>query len=265
MIPDSTAFFTATELLVRAGRFDLAIAEFQRFVRERPDDWATANMVADLLLRAGDTAATESRCSEALAYLSIVADWRVARGDERNASKLRARIDDLELADMEAQLELARGPEIRDRASRARACVANGDAVGASEHLTAEMADGDPSLLLTIAEIQLRGGKLDRGIALMERVMSDDPSLAEDVARLGIEMAPRQPDAGFLLVEMAANVWTERSQWYAAAEVFEDFAAKAPDYAPALVRLHEIEAAAFEPPDEKSVILPFRPIEASSQ
>ena len=260
MITESTAVFTGTELLVRAGRCDLAIAEFQRFVHEQPDDRATAGLVADLLVRAGDTAAGEGRCTEALEYLSIVANWRVALGDRAGAAELRARIDRLEVADTEAQLEQARTgtAAVQLRAARARACVAQGDAVGAAEHLTADMADGDPWLLLTIAEIHLRAGHLDRGLALVERAIGHDPSLANPVARLSLDVGARQPDAGFLLAEMAAHVWTTRSRWRAAASVFEDFVAQVPGYAPALVRLRDIEAAASVPSGEKRV-LPFLP------
>lgn len=269
---------------MEAGRYDLAIAEFQRFVREQPDDGATAAILADLFLRAGERAAADGRPCD-LTYLSVVANWREARGDQAGAAELRARIDCQELADIEAQIGLARGdtrveraaeqphplvskirppraPDVKARAARARDCVARGDAVGAAEHLMPDMADGDPALLLTIAEIQFYGGSLDRGIALVERVIADDPALASAVARIGVGLAARQPDAGFLLVEMAANAWLVQSQWRAAIDAFEEFAAQAPDCTPARVRLREITAAAPHATDDKRVI-PFRPPSSS--
>lgn len=279
MASEPASIVAGTEILVRAGRFDLAVAEFQRFVREQPDQWATAAMVADLFLRAGDEAAADGRSSEALAYLSLVANWRAARGDRAGADELRARIDRLEIADMEFQIELARSasdgptdagasrpapaalptytPDMRLRALRARVYVARGDAVGAAEHLLAEMADGDPALLLAIAEIQLRAGRHDQGIALVECVIAKDPALRDDVVRLGIEIAAHQIDAGFLLVEMAADAWAAEAKWRAAAGAFREFVAHAPEYVPALVRLREIEAAAARP--EPNRVIPFRP------
>jgi hypothetical protein len=179
--------------------------------------------------------------------------------------ELRARIDRLELADLEAQIASARRgsdvvpdpvdqippsdsahrdhAQLRHRVSQARACVARGDAVAAAEFLTPEMAGGDPSVLLTIAEIQLRGNRLDRGIALVERVIAQNALLAEAVAQLGIELAARHPEAGFLLVEMAADVWVTQSRWREAKRAFEEFVAEAPQHIPAVARLHEIEAA----------------------
>ena len=134
--------------------------------------------------------------------------------------------------------------------------------MGAAALLTTDMADGDRSLLLTIAEIQLRGGSLDRGLALVERIIADDPALAGAVASLGVDLAARQPDAGFLLVEMAADAWLAQSQWRAAIGAFEALAAQAPDCAPARVRLQELEAEAPHAPDDKRVI-PFRPLPSS--
>ena len=277
----SKALVADAELLVHAGRFDLAITEFERCVRGQPGDAETAAILADLCLRAGEAAADDGRCSEALAYLSVVANWRVSRGDAHGAAELHARIECLEVADAEAQIELARcaarvlpadqargpfastarpthTPEMKLQASRARASVARGDAVAAAAHLTPGMAEGDPSLLLAIAEIQLRAGRFDQGIALIDRVIADRPSLADAVAQLGIEIARRDPDAGFLLVEMAADVWMARAEGQAAAGAFESFAAHVPGYAPALARLREIEAAAADPCEDHAVVIPFR-------
>jgi hypothetical protein len=108
---------------------------------------------------------------------------------------------------MEAQLAATRTPslhsqDMRQRAARARTYVAQGNAAAAAEYLSAEMAEEDPAVLLTIAELLLRGGKLDKGIALAELVLADDPSLADAVARLAAEIGAHEPDAGYLLVEM---------------------------------------------------------------
>jgi hypothetical protein len=220
MIPDRDAILAGTELFVRTGRFELAVAEFEKFVHEQPGAWPMAAMLADLFRRAGETAAAEGRSAEAIAYFGLVAKWRAARGDRLGADELRARIEILELDDVEAQMEVVRSaahevatPSIaplrpasatmREAAARAREAVARGDAAAAANHLTAEMADDNPAILLTIAEILLRGGHLDRGIALADVAMSADRTLADAVARLGSEVAEREPNAGFLLIEMA--------------------------------------------------------------
>jgi len=170
-----------------------------------------------------------------------------------------------ELAHLEAQLGLAHGRgdrtpaadawnpmpqamnakpvDLGHEARQARAFMVHGDAAGAAKHLTAEMADGDPELLLTIGEIQLRGGHLQRGTALVERALAQNLSLAGDEVRIGIELADRQPDAGFVLVEMAADTWAIQSDWPRAAAAFQQFIRLQPDYVPAHIRLRELEAA----------------------
>jgi tetratricopeptide (TPR) repeat protein len=281
MAPDRSAVAKA-EGLIGAGRSDLAIAEFQRFVREQPGDEATASLLADQLIAAAEAAAGAGRCADALAYLSVVANWRTVRGDRAAANELRARMERVELANLEAQLDFgsdepavpARAPspraatpqtrpaapkDLRLQALRARVYVARGDATGAAQHLMPEMAQGDPVLLLAIAEIQLRAGELDRGIALAESVIGSDPILGDEVVRLGIELADRQPDAGFLLVEMAADAWAAQAKWQKAVDAFEQFVARKGDYVPAVVRLRETEAAAEHALEEKRVI-PFRPL-----
>lgn len=209
MTPDRDAILAGTELLVRTGRYDLAIAEFERFVHEQPGAWPMAAMLADLFRRAGETAAAEGRSAEAIGYFGLVAKWRAARGDRLGADELRARIELLELDDVEAQLQVARSAareaeaNMRSAAALAREAVARGDATGAATHLTADMAGGNASVLLTIAEVLLRGGQLDRGIAIADLAMAADHTLADAVGRLGADVAGREPNAGFLLMEMA--------------------------------------------------------------
>ena len=218
MTPDRDAILAGTELLVRTGRFDLAVAEFEKFVHEQPGAWPMAAMLADLFRRAGETAAAEGRSAEAIAYFGLVAKWRAARGDRHGSDELRARIEVLELDDVEAQLQVARtsaheaaaragsaagDSQMRGAAALARDAVARGDALEAAVHLTAEMAGDNASILLTIAEVLLRAGQLDRGIAIADLAMTADHGLADAVARLGSEVAAREPNAGFLLIEMA--------------------------------------------------------------
>ena len=245
-----------------------ALAEFQRIIRERPDDFATAERLASRLVAASTSPTSAKRCAEALASLTAVAEWREARGQRTEATTLRTTIQRLELAYLEAQLGFGateqhapaapvRTPEMLAQARRARVCVSRGDAVGAAKHLTAEMAERDPLLLLTIGEIQLRGGRLDQGVESIERAISQDAGLAEEVVELGIEMAADQADAGFMLVEMAADAWVSQSKWQKVTSAFEEFIRANPDYAPAVVRLREATASAAQATDDK--VIPFRP------
>jgi hypothetical protein len=268
----------------RPVRPELAISEFERFVRERPDDVESAETRAEQLIAAAEAAGAARRFSEALACLSVVANWHEARGDRAGTGRVRVSIERLERAHLEAQLGLTDdakhadgntrvsmlratntpGPsDIRFQALQARTYIARGDAIGAARYLTAEMAEGDPSLMMAIAEIQLRGGQLDRGIALIERAITEDPSVGDDAVLIGIELAEHQPDAGFLLVDMVADAWVKRSEWPKATAAFEAFVGEQPNYAPALARLQEMEAAVLEAPDDDRIV-PFRQLPSAA-
>ena len=201
-----------------------------------PDDEQT-------LLRLGERAVAEGRFVDARAYFIAGVDTLLARGDMSGAEAFRARLDRLALADLEQHLDAARnragagvshGPapahrvptappqppshgrwpassqqgrdsngDFQLRASLARVFVARGDAIGAAEYLTPEMADGDPLALLAIAEIQLRGGKFDHAVTLIERIVAEHPSLIAVASQLGAEVAPYAPDVSIRLAGIA--------------------------------------------------------------
>ena len=276
MAPDQRS--AGAEIDNRSVRPEFAISEFERLVREHPDDVAAAEIRAEQLVAAAETAAAARRFSEALACLSVVANWREARSDRAGTERVRLSIEQVERAHLEAQLGFTGAPKPADRGTRAsmlatntpspsdmrfqalqaRAYIARGDAIGAARYLTAEMAEGDPSLMMAIAEIQLRGGQLDRGIALIEHVIAQDLSVGDDAVLIGIELAEHQPDAGFLLVDMVADAWARRSEWPKATAAFEAFVGEQPNYAPALDRLREMEAAASADEPDDARVVPFR-------
>jgi hypothetical protein len=277
MFPDQNSASNAAEAQSGTVRPERVIAEFERLIREQPANIATAQILVDRLLAAAHTAAAAGRCAEALACLSVVANWCESKGDHTRSSELRGSIERLERAHLEAQLGFTHADasatpsessaaarvdspsrvDMRLQALQARACIARGDATGAARHLTTEMADGDPTLMMAIAEIQLRGGQLDRGIASVQRVIAQDLAIGDDVVLIAMELAQHQPDAGFMLVDMVADAWARRSEWTKAAAAFEAFVAEQPEYAPALVRLCQMQAAAAASPDDSRVV-PFR-------
>ena len=122
----------------------------------------------------------------------------------------------------------------------ARAFVARGDLTSAAEYLTVETAGSDPKLLLTVAEMQLCGGQLDEGVALVRRLLEEDASRRDDVAQLGWNIAEQVPEAGFIVVALAADTAVAQSDWPAAAAVFQEFVTRIPNHIPALMRLVEI-------------------------
>ena len=104
----------------------------------------------------------------------------------------------------------------------------------------AETAGSDPQLLLAAAEIQLRDGQIDDAMALVRRLLSDDPGRRQDVAMLGWAVADQAPHAGYQVVELAAEAAVSESDWPSAAAALQEFVTRVPNHVPALLRLVEI-------------------------
>ncbi len=126
------------------------------------------------------------------------------------------------------------------QAHLARAFVARGDLATAAEYLTVETAGNDPQLLLTVAEIQLRGGRIDDGLALVKRMLEEDPSRREQIALLGWAVAEHAPELGFQVVELAADTAVAQADWPGAAAALQEFVTRVPNHVAALMRLVEI-------------------------
>ena len=259
---DAIEFFSSVaEALFTRGRLALAAAFYQRVLRISPGQ-------SQALVRSGEIAAADRRFSDAHGYFAAAADQCLVDGDAAGAAAIRARIDSLDLTEVQERLTVARlransggvldllntslraaaqatyAPDTRFKAQLARTFVQRGDAVAAAECLAAEMAGSDPQLLLTIAEIQLRGGKLDEGVALAARVVAGDASSLASVVRLGTDVGPHAPGIGFRLVELAVNKWCEKSSWAEAKTALEKFVTVAPDHGPAKTRLTHVTAMA---------------------
>jgi tetratricopeptide (TPR) repeat protein len=110
----------------------------------------------------------------------------------------------------------------------------------AAEYLTPETASADPQLRLMAAEMMLRSGRTDEGLALVRRQLEEDPSRREDIAAVGWKIAEGNAEAGFRLVELAADVSVSQTDWAAAAAALQEFVTRVPNHIPALMRLVEI-------------------------
>jgi tetratricopeptide (TPR) repeat protein len=122
----------------------------------------------------------------------------------------------------------------------ARTFIARGDLATAAEYLTVESAGDDPALLLTVADMQLRGDKIEEGLAIVRRLLEEDPARREQIAVMGWGVAEQKPEAGFAIVELAADAAIVLADWPGAAAVLQEFVTRVPNHIPALMRLVEI-------------------------
>ena len=95
-------------------------------------------------------------------------------------------------------------------------------------------------LLLNVAAAKLLAGARDEGLSIVRRLLNQEPARSHEIALLGCEIARSAPDAGFAVVEIAAETSVIEGDWPSAAAVLLEFIARMPDHIPALMRLVEI-------------------------
>lgn len=100
MSTDRAATLRQAEKLLRQGKVDLAIAEYQRLVDDQPQDWNTGNLLGDLLVRAGQLDA-------AIAQFARIAASLRTEGFFSKAAALNKKILKLRPDDDHAQVEAA--------------------------------------------------------------------------------------------------------------------------------------------------------------
>jgi tetratricopeptide (TPR) repeat protein len=213
--------------LAEKARYDEAIEALRLAASVDAENESIRSQLFDIYTAAEDfTRAGE--CATTVAQFTSIAD----------SLELRERHDEaIEMLRRAAQVD----PEDKElRARLARTFLARGDLQSAGEYLTVETAAGDPKLLLTAAEIQLRGGQIDSGMALVRQLLDEDPARREEIAMLGWNIAPHASEAGFAVVELSAEAAVAKNDWASAAAALQEFVTRVPSFIPALMRLVEI-------------------------
>jgi tetratricopeptide (TPR) repeat protein len=192
-----------------------------------PEDDGIREQLLSIYLATGDYDRAR-QCASTAEQLKAIAARLEALGQDEEALKTFREAARLDPSDTELAANLA------------RAFVARGDLAAAAEYLTVKTAGSDPQLLLMVAEVQLRNGRADEGVAIARRLIEEDPSRREPVALLGLNIAEQVPEAGYLLVGLAADAAVGTQDWPAAAAAFQEFVTRVPGHIPALMRLVEI-------------------------
>ena len=220
--------FTAlAAALDAAGHPGHALGALNEAKRLDPGNEEIQRRLMTIYIDAGDFASAIACATTAQQFKALAAVLDVAGHPEEALAAMReaGRLDPADIA-LRTQL--------------GRAFVARGDMAAAAEYLTLETAGDDPALLLTIAEMQLRSGKLDEGVAIMRRLLDEDPARRDSVALLGWNLADRAPEAAFLTVGIASDVAVAQNDWPGAAAALQEFVTRVANHIPALIRLVEV-------------------------
>ena len=213
--------------LADKGRQPEAIDVLREAAKLNADDAEIREKLFDVHIAAGDHAQARDFATTIEQFRTIAAAFDAQGQAEEALATLRqaagANPHDTELAS-----ELA------------KKFIARGDLAAASEYLTLEAAGNDPALRLTVADLKLRGGGLDEGLAIVRQLIEEDPSCREQIALLGWSVAEHKPDAGFAVVELAASAAVADHDWPGAAAAIQEFVTRVPNHIPALMQLVEI-------------------------
>ena len=209
------------------GRQAEALEVLHEAAKLNPEDDEIREKLMDVHFAAGDYARARDYATSIEQFRMIAAALEAAGSVDEALATLRQAAT-LNPGDTELSAQLA------------RTFIARGDLATAAEYLTAETAAGDPVLLLTVADIQLRGDKFEEGLAIVRRLLEEDASRREQIAQLGWSVAEKAPEAGFVVVELAAAAAVTAADWPGAAAVLQEFVTRVPNHIPALMHLVEI-------------------------
>jgi tetratricopeptide (TPR) repeat protein len=126
------------------------------------------------------------------------------------------------------------------RAQLAQLLVTRGDIDGARALLAEDVSGSDPELLWTLAAMELRDGRIVEGVAVLERILAEDPTRRDALVSLGCSVAAVNPEAGYEVVDVAARAAIAADEWEAAAAALNELVSTLPHHIPALMRLVEI-------------------------
>jgi tetratricopeptide (TPR) repeat protein len=213
--------------LAEKGRAPEAVEALREAQKLNPDDEEIKEKLLDVHVAAGDLVHARECATTVEQFRMVAAAFEATDNPDEALETLR-------------QGAKHNPHETELAAQLARAFIARGDLASAAEYLTLEAAGNDPELLLTVANIQLRGEKLEDGLAIVRKLLEEDPSRREMIAVLGWSVAEQRPDAGFSVVELAADTAVAQVDWPGAAAVLQEFVTRVPNHVSALMRLVEI-------------------------
>jgi tetratricopeptide (TPR) repeat protein len=213
--------------LADKGRTAEAVEVLHEAAKLNPADEEIREKLMDVYFAAGDYPHARE-CASSIEQFRMIAAALEAAGQADEALETLRQAAAAVPGDAELSAQLA------------KAFIARGDLATAAEYLTAETAGDDPALLLTVADIQLRGDKYEEGLAIVRRLLDEDASRREQIAQLGWSVAEKSPEAGFQVVELAAESAVAQVDWPGAAAVLQEFVTRVPNHIPALMHLVEI-------------------------
>ena len=126
------------------------------------------------------------------------------------------------------------------RAHLALAYVSRGELDKARSYLSAQTAGSNPALWLTLAEMELRAGRLLEGKAAVTEALTLDRGHTQAAVVLACRLAESNPDAGYQPIDAVVDAALSDQDFAAAAVALGEFTTRVRSHLVALMRLVEI-------------------------
>jgi tetratricopeptide (TPR) repeat protein len=194
-------------------------------IRIDPENHDVRAELVARFMESGDLERAAGYASSAPEFKAIATEY-YSRGRGEDALQVLQWALEHDPDDFETRRQLVRSYIGRDDLERARAL------------LSADVTD--PDLLLSLAEIELRTGRLDEGRQLVCRVLEQEPGRRDDVALLGGRLGAADAGSAFQCVDAATDAAVAEHDWTFAANALHDFVAHVPGHTPALMKLVEV-------------------------
>ena len=215
------------EELTKRGRPDDALTLLGEAAKLSPADPEITSSLMQAYLAKGDLAQAREYATTSAEFKQIATDFDT-RGHQEKA------LEALEEA-------AARDPaDIETRALLVRTYLSQGNLARARKYLTREVARNDVQLLWMVADLELRGGNVESGLAIVEEILKADPAQRDQLVLLGCSVADVSVESAYRVIEIAASAAIANDEWAAAAAALNEFVNREPGHIPALMRLVEI-------------------------
>jgi len=228
MARSASELLLVAEALTREGRANDAIEAIAAAVDVAPANATIRRQLVQAALAAGDLERAR-KAARGASDLLAVAEALERCGDGAGARQLRADA-------------LRREPDdVALRRTLAREYYAAGEIEQVRWLLTPETAGEDPELLRLMAYLEFTAGRGDEGRRALETLARASGSHADEIARLGEQLAAEgHVDGAFACADVAADRAIAAGDWKRAAAGLEAFVARAPRHVPALMKLVDV-------------------------
>jgi tetratricopeptide (TPR) repeat protein len=213
--------------LTQRGQAVEALQALTEAVRLDPTDTESRGLLVRCLLDRGDVDQARKHAS-APEDLRTIASELLVRGRDDEALQILTQVLAANPGDLEARLRLT------------RAHISRRDLAEAARVLGEVEAAGDPQLLLTLAEIELRARHLPEAGRVLRNLLTRDRDQSTQIVTLGCALGEAYPEAGFECIAAVVDMATSFGDLEYSLSVLERFAVRAKTHVPALLRLVDV-------------------------